>query len=319
MRRRIAHGRQGERRVQALRQGVTDTLSAAGIEDDREVVKALRDADAGDVRNQDLVEATWDVVAIKVRVDRIVMPIVCGAQVALSRLDPQTGQPHDPRHFLVGHDELATARLMRHSPVSVDGELVLDVFDQGRDLGLRGPGFRSRRVVAEGAPRQVHDFASPSDRATPGPVTMDDLSLLAPRGGRGVFGKGQIHGQLPDLALQRGNLRRVFGVNARFGLFAGQLSSVDLRQPHVDEIRGDMVRAPRIAPTDHPGADILAQLQLERRRVSPGGPRDFVSLFPSAPVQRISSSGSRGPADGDHSKPGSLPGRNQHAGGVARH
>ena len=58
-------GGQGERRVQALRQGVTDDLPAAGIKDDREVAKALRDADVGEVRDPDLIEAAWDVVAMR--------------------------------------------------------------------------------------------------------------------------------------------------------------------------------------------------------------------------------------------------------------
>ena len=58
-------GGQGERRVQALRQGVTDDVPAAGIKDDREVAKALRDADVGEVRDPDLIEAAWDVVAMR--------------------------------------------------------------------------------------------------------------------------------------------------------------------------------------------------------------------------------------------------------------
>lgn len=131
-------GGQGERRVQALRQGVTDDLPAAGIKDDREVAKALRDADVGEVRDPDLSEAAWDVVAIEVRVDWVVMPAVRGAHVALSRSDPQPGQPHDPRHFLVVHQKSATPQFMRHPPVAIDGELVLNILDDGGNLDIGG-------------------------------------------------------------------------------------------------------------------------------------------------------------------------------------
>jgi len=82
---------------------------------------------------------------------------------------------------------------------------------------------------------------------------------------RCFFDKVQLHRQLPDLALKRRDLRLVFSNEARLGLFAAQLSPVELGQPHVDEVGRDMVRTLRVAPTDHPGADVLAQLQLERR------------------------------------------------------
>jgi len=54
-------------------------------------------------------------------------------------------------------------------------------------------------------------------------------------------------------------------VSLRF--LAGQFTPIELRQPKVDEGCGYLVRALCIPPTNSAGADVLAKLKFERRRM----------------------------------------------------
>ncbi|MBD9529397.1 hypothetical protein IB235_21540, partial [Paracoccus sp. PAR01] len=54
----------------------------------------------------------------------------------------------------------------------------------------------------------------------------------------------------------------ILGDNAGLGLLIVQLTPIKLRQPQLDEVGGDLVRALRIPAADHPGTDVLAELRL---------------------------------------------------------
>lgn len=200
--------------------------------------------------------------------DRLVMTAVRRAHIAPLRFYTQSSQPHDPRHFLVVHDEPSAAQLKRHTPIAVARELVLDVFDQGDDFRVRWLGLRGHRAIVEGAARQVHGLAPLSDRAARGPLITKDLSLPFAVSTLGVFSdKIKLHRQLTYLPLERGDASFILGDDARLCFLVIQFAPIKLRQPQVDEVGGDLVRALRIPPADHPGADVLAELQLERRRM----------------------------------------------------
>ena len=55
--------------------------------------------------------------------------------------------------------------------------------------------------------------------------------------------------------------------DAGLGLFIVQLAAIELRQSQLDEVGGNAISALRIAPSDDAVSDILAKLQLERRRM----------------------------------------------------
>ena len=56
---------------------------------------------------------------------------------------------------------------------------------------------------------------------------------------------------------------------SRLDLFARELSSLELREPELDEIGREAVLVPRIATAEPAAANLLAQLQIELRRVPP--------------------------------------------------
>lgn len=97
------------------------------------------------------------------------------------------------------------------------------------------------------------------------------------------FGKIQLHCELVHLALQGCDAGLVFSDDAGFGLLVRQLASVDLRQPQLDKIRGDVMAALRIAPPDDASPNIWAELQLERHRMPTVGPRDVMRLLLQGP------------------------------------
>lgn len=57
------------------------------------------------------------------------------------------------------------------------------------------------------------------------------------------------------------------GDDASLRFLAGQFTPIELRQPKVDEVCGYLVRALCIPPTNSAGADVLAKLKFERRRM----------------------------------------------------
>lgn len=124
-------------------------------------------------------------------------------------------------------------------------------------------------AIGIAAARQVHGFAPPPNVAGAGPLSTDDFSLPFTVGIRGIFCKIQLHLELSDLALKRSNASFVFGDDAGLGLFIRQLAPVGLRQPKLDAVDRDVMAALRIATPDDTGPDILAELQFERRRMSP--------------------------------------------------
>ena len=67
--------------------------------------------------------------------------------------------------------------------------------------------------------------------------------------------------------IERGNAGFILGNDAGLGFLVIQLASVKLRQPHLDQVGREVVAALRIAPPEDTGANVLAELQLERRRM----------------------------------------------------
>ncbi|WP_207100251.1 hypothetical protein [Paracoccus shandongensis] len=84
---------------------------------------------------------------------------------------------------------------------------------------------------------------------------------------RCFFGKTQLHRELTHLPLERGNASFIFGDDAGLGFLVIQFAPVKLRQPQLDQVGREVVASLRVAPPEDAGADVLAELQLERRRV----------------------------------------------------
>jgi hypothetical protein len=102
-----------------------------------------------------------------------------------------------------------------------------------------------------------------------GPLITEHFSLPLAVSIRGVFfGKIQLHRELTHLALEGSDAGLILGDDAGFGLLVRQLTTVELGQPQLDAVGGDVMAALRIAPPDDARPDILAELQLEWCRMS---------------------------------------------------
>jgi hypothetical protein len=76
---------------------------------------------------------------------------------------------------------------MRHAPIPIAGQFILDALDDRNELGIAEIQSHYRRSVVERAPPKIDHFALPSDGAGRGPVTTEYFSLLPAIGWRGVF------------------------------------------------------------------------------------------------------------------------------------
>jgi hypothetical protein len=73
-----------------------------------------------------------------------------------------------------------------------------------------------------------------------------DLSLLLAIGIRGVFfGKIQLHRELANLAFGRGNAGLIRSDDAGLDFLVRQLTTIELGQPKLDEVGGDIMAAHR--------------------------------------------------------------------------
>ncbi|WP_234188324.1 hypothetical protein [Shinella sp. NM-101] len=84
---------------------------------------------------------------------------------------------------------------------------------------------------------------------------------------RSFFNQVQLHRELADLAFERRNVGLVLGDDAGLSLLIVQFAAIKLRQPQLDEVVRNAIRALCVAPPDNAVSDILAKLQLERRRM----------------------------------------------------
>ena len=105
-----------------------------------------------------------------------------------------------------------------------------------------------------------------------GPVTIDKFSLPLTRRRRGAFfNKIQLHGALTYLAFKGRDLGFIFRDNRCLGRFGAAFCAVVLGPPQLHQMGRQGVFACGITPTDGASADVLAQLDLELRRMAPVG------------------------------------------------
>jgi len=83
------------------------------------------------------------------------------------------------------------------------------------------------------------------------------------------FDQVQLHRELGNLALKRSDLGFVLRDDRSFCLFDVELTPAVLRQPQLNQIGRQGVLPGRITAPDGVAADVLAQLDLELRRVAP--------------------------------------------------
>lgn len=90
--------------------------------------------------------------------------------------DAQPVRPHDPLQTLVVDRYAPPTKLDRHAAIAIAREIVLDVADHlDQRLVIRRPPICLGRTLVQRAARQADYFASPSDRAAGGPLTMHEL------------------------------------------------------------------------------------------------------------------------------------------------
>lgn len=255
------------RACQAVGTGVADDLAAAGIENDGEVAEAGSNSDVREVGNPDHVGPIRDHIAIEVRVDRGIVAAVGRAHIAPARFDSQACGPHHAGYAFMVDQAPAAVKLVGHPPIAIAGQFVLDILDEGDEFRVQEFGRFDRATIIESASRQFDHFAPPSDGTSLGPVTMKDLSLSPAVCWRGVFCKVQLHRELADLALESCDARLVFSNHAVFGLLVILFAPVELRQPQLDEVCRNAIRALGIAASDDAAADVLTELQFELRRM----------------------------------------------------
>jgi hypothetical protein len=80
-----------------------------------------------------------EVVAVKVREDWGIVPAVSGPHKAPAGLDAKPRQPHHSCYPLLIDDKSVTPKLLVHAPIAVAGQLILDVLDDGSQLGVCKP------------------------------------------------------------------------------------------------------------------------------------------------------------------------------------
>ncbi len=171
----------------AVRQGISDDLSAAGIQNGREEAEAGRHPDLGEVRDPYPVRPIGYGIAVEVREYRGVVPAVGCPRKAPAGLYAKARKPHDPCYPLVIDEESVTSEVVCHAPLAVAGRFILDVFDARRQLRV-GQSLRfGDCAIVVSAAWQVHGFAPPPDGAGAGPLITDDFSLPFTVGVRGVF------------------------------------------------------------------------------------------------------------------------------------
>ena len=85
------------------------------------------------------------------------------------------------------------------------------------------------------------------------------------------LGKIQLQHQLADLALEGGNAGLILKYDAGLGLLVCPFAAVELGQPKLDEVGRDVMAAVCITPTNDATTDVLAELPLERCRMSAVG------------------------------------------------
>ncbi|WP_234811246.1 hypothetical protein [Xaviernesmea oryzae] len=97
-------------------------------------------------------------------------------------------------------DEVASPlKLVRHTTVSITGQLILDVLDKSHEFSIVEMQRPCRGSVAERASWEVDHFARSSDGVGRGPVTMEDFSLPSAIGWRSVFHQVQFRRELATL------------------------------------------------------------------------------------------------------------------------
>lgn len=76
-----------------------------------------------------------------------------------------------------------------------------------------------------------------------------------------------LHRELASLAFKCRDLHLIFGDDAGFPFFIIQFTAIELRHSQLDEVGGNKIYTLRIAPPDDAVSDILAKLQVKRRRM----------------------------------------------------
>ena len=105
----------------------------------------------------------------------------------LRGLMPKPWAPHHTRDTLVIDHMPTSAQFVRHAPVAIARQLILNVLNQFDEAPIVEALPGRRRPIVEGTARQFDHLAPSSDGAGFGPETIDKFSLSLTRRGRGVF------------------------------------------------------------------------------------------------------------------------------------
>lgn len=77
-----------------------------------------------------------DHIAIEVRVNRRIVVAIRRANIPLAKLDTEAIGPHDAGDTLVIYEVASSLKLVCYAPVSVTGQLVLDVLDDCNEFAV---------------------------------------------------------------------------------------------------------------------------------------------------------------------------------------
>src|SRR6516164_9426052 len=159
---------------------IADRPARPGVENDRNVSKAIDDGDVGNVGDPELVWPVDPQILGAVGINRLVMVAVGRGDIAPPPARLKVVLTHQPADLLVIDDHSSMAQLGANASPAVGFKLLADRRDRLNDGGVV---LRGSRFAVEGRPGDPHQPASFCDAEARGPATTDVVTLF----GRGAL------------------------------------------------------------------------------------------------------------------------------------